>query len=155
MIYSNVGTISSFFLSKASMSNKKLQKLLYYAYSWTLARLNECEVGIENFLFEEKFEAWVHGPVCPPAYHMFKEHGWRDIPMAQAPTDIAQDVLDILEQVWGVYGGYTADELEDISHLERPWIAARAGLSPFDPCNIRIDDKLIYEYFVSAGSHAS
>lgn len=36
-----VTDIVNFFLSRSSMSPKKLQKLLYYAYAWTLSLLND------------------------------------------------------------------------------------------------------------------
>lgn len=34
---SRLNTVAQYFLSKESMSLKKLQKLVYYAYGWTLA----------------------------------------------------------------------------------------------------------------------
>ena len=37
---------------------------------------------------------------------------------------------DILEQVWEVYGGYTANQLEMLSHQEVPWLNARKEISP-------------------------
>ena len=50
-----VDKVIDFFLSKESMSPKKLQKMLYYAYAWTLALLNEDEDHLENKLFDGKF----------------------------------------------------------------------------------------------------
>ena len=44
-----------------SMTNLRLQKLLFYAQAWHLALTNRP-------LFEEDFEAWVHGPVIPSFY---------------------------------------------------------------------------------------
>ena len=40
------------------LSNHKLQKLLYYAQAWYLA-------FEDTPLFDEDFEAWVHGPTIP------------------------------------------------------------------------------------------
>ena len=54
------------------ISNLKLQKLVYYAQAWYLAISDEA-------LFEEDFEAWVHGPVIPELYQEYKSFGWRPI----------------------------------------------------------------------------
>ena len=67
--------VANFFLSKESMSPKKLQKLVYYAYAWTLAILNEDELNIDYTLFDEPLQAWVHGPVCPDLYYDHKCYG--------------------------------------------------------------------------------
>ena len=40
---------------KNPITNKKLQKLVYYSQAWSLVLNNEK-------LFNEKIEAWVHGP---------------------------------------------------------------------------------------------
>ena len=63
-----VSKVANFYLSKQSMSPKKLQKILYYAYAWTLALLNDDEEHLNNRLFDSKFEAWVHGPVLPEVF---------------------------------------------------------------------------------------
>ena len=66
-----VSKVANFYLSKQSMSPKKLQKILYYAYAWTLALLNDDEEHLNNRLFDSKFEAWVHGPVNREIYNRF------------------------------------------------------------------------------------
>ena len=58
---SRLNTVAQYFLSKESMSLKKLQKLVYYAYGWTLALLNESLENMEYHLFPNRIEAWVHG----------------------------------------------------------------------------------------------
>jgi uncharacterized phage-associated protein len=54
------------------VSNLKLQKLVYYAQAWHLAIH-------ETALFEEDFEAWVHGPVIPVLYQKYKQFSWQPI----------------------------------------------------------------------------
>lgn len=61
----SIEEIKNWFLSKESMTPKKLQKLLYYAYSWDMVFENEDIDNLDVFLFNEEFEAWVHGPVIP------------------------------------------------------------------------------------------
>lgn len=54
---SRLNTVAQYFLSKESMSLKKLQKLVYYAYGWTLALLNESLENMEYHLFPNRIEA--------------------------------------------------------------------------------------------------
>lgn len=55
------------------ITNLKLQKLLYYAQGVFSALTGE-------FLFEEDFVAWEHGPVIESIYHEFKGYGRDPIP---------------------------------------------------------------------------
>lgn len=65
----NVYNVADWFLQNTeSVSNKKLQKLVYYAYSWYLVLFNDNVKNLENKFFENKFEAWVHGAVYPELY---------------------------------------------------------------------------------------
>ena len=145
----DVQIIINFFLAKSSLSPKKLQKLLYYAYCWVLALLNERPDNIHIRLFNERIEAWVHGPVIPSVYHTYKSYGGADIPRISHFDDavIPDDILDILNQVWDVYGHYSGNQLEAISHRETPWINARNGLPPYEPCDNLISDACIFLYF--------
>ncbi len=146
-----VEDVVRYFLSKAEMSPKKLQKLLYYAYGWTLALLNESADDIQNRLFSDKFKAWIHGPVIPYIYAKYKEYGWQLIPMVDDfdETVFSPDVLDILNQVWDVYGSYTGNDLETISHREEPWIKARGNTPAYEACSNELSDKDIFDYFNS------
>ena len=144
-----VNDIVVFFLSRGNMTPKKLQKLLYYAYAWTLALLNECAEDICFRLFNEKIEAWVHGPVVPSVYMEYKRYGWNDIPMILENNDdiFSSDVLDVLNQVWEVYGDLSGNELEAISHKEEPWISARKGIPPYATSTEYLSDEVIFRYF--------
>ncbi|SFE88703.1 Panacea domain-containing protein, partial [Peptostreptococcus sp. D1] len=51
-----------------SMSLKKLQKLCWYAYSWFIALNNEPDEENLALLFNNRAEAWVHGPVFRDLY---------------------------------------------------------------------------------------
>ena len=61
--------VADWFLGKDSMSPKKLQKIVYYAYAWVLTLMNESENDLDIKLFDSRIEAWVHGPVIPELYH--------------------------------------------------------------------------------------
>ena len=76
----NSYNIADFFLTKSELTPKKVQKLVYYAYSWFIAINNQSANQIENILFDEIPEAWIHGPVFPSLYLRFKSFNWNEIP---------------------------------------------------------------------------
>ena len=127
----NAQQIADYFLWKANndkraITNKKLQKLLYYAQAWSLAVRN-------RRLFGEKIEAWVHGPAIPAVYFEYKKFGFAPIKKsisARVIERLPKDTKEFLDQVWSVYGKYDAAYLEYLTHSEEPWQKARAGLEP-------------------------
>lgn len=146
----NISDVITWLLSRDSMSPKKLQKLLYYAYSWTLALENEDINQLDNKLFNRDFEAWVHGPVVADVYHDYKKYGFNDIPKVENSNIVfSDDVEDILNQVWDIYGHYTGNELESMTHQEEPWLECREGLSPIEPSRKKISNKTIFSYYLN------
>jgi uncharacterized phage-associated protein len=103
------------------LSNLKLQKLCYYAQGFHLALF-------EKPLFNDRIEAWTHGPVVPDLYHAYKQHGSGAIPMPQgfAIDAIDKDVRELLDEVYDVYGQYSAWKLRNMTHDEAPWVQAFA-----------------------------
>lgn len=141
--------VANWFLSKSNtVTNKKLQKLVYYAYSWYLVFNNESANNIELRMFENKFEAWVHGVVYPELYATYKKYGSGNIPLYVGTLqDFSVDDLDVLNQVLDVYGKFSGNELESICHQESPWKEARKGLPMYEPSNELISDKAIFECY--------
>ncbi|MEQ5975454.1 DUF4065 domain-containing protein [Bacillus cereus] len=138
-----INDVAQYFLSKESMTHKKLQKLSYYAYAWNLTLHNE-------FLFEDKFQAWIHGPVAPNLYQDYKAYGWNNIPQVDAiPASIEENerVKNVLELVYTSYGDFDGDELEFLTHQEAPWINARIGLADHAPSNNELSDDVIKTYY--------
>lgn len=117
--------IADYFLSKtidqedAKITNLKLQKLLYYAQGFHLALF-------EDQLFDEKIEAWMHGPVCVDIYHQFKEHGANIIPCDNCEKDFEKvlnsDQIELLDEIYDVFGQYSGWKLRDMTHEEPTWI---------------------------------
>ena len=143
--------VADWFLSKdkGGISPKKLQKLVYYAYAWTLTLTNDSADKINNRLFEDgKFEAWIHGPVIRGLYAEYANYGFSGITKEPNKTKFTDDVEDILNQVWEVYGKYTADQLESMTHQEDPWKKARKGYSPLENCSNKISDEYIFNYYI-------
>ena len=108
--------------AKRPLTNKKLQKLLYYAQAWSLVLRNKP-------LFDEPIEAWIHGPVVPSVYRRYKEFGFGFIKEKNISSNLPCDeIKELLDEVWQIYGKYDADYLEALSHSESPWIQARSTL---------------------------
>lgn len=114
--------IAEYFLVKTEpdceeyISNLKLQKLLYYAQGFSLAIHNKK-------LFDDPIEAWAHGPVVKALYHEYKESGSKaiDPPDGIDLSIYDKKVQDLLEEVWTVYGQYSAYKLRNLTHDEPPW----------------------------------
>ena len=125
------------------ITHLKLQKLVYYAQAWHLALNNG------STLFEDDFEAWAHGPVCPPLYDRFSSLGFNAIPINAAMDDGSKlnGAKEHLEDVWNVYGKFSAKALERMTHSEEPWIEARGEAGPMDRSNAVISRKTMQLYY--------
>ena len=118
-----VSEIANYFLSLADeeagdlILNLKLQKLVYYAQGFHLTLF-------DYPLFEEPIEAWSHGPVIPELYRAFKKFGSGAIPQPE-DFDLAiidQRSRDLLDEVYNVYGQYSAWKLRNMTHEAAPWL---------------------------------
>lgn len=136
-------------LSKEAMTPKKLQKMLYYCYAWGLVFLNEEADALEHKLFEADFEAWVHGPVHRETYIQYKQYGFLKIPQVDTHDfSFSEEELDVLNQVYDVYGCYSANELESMTHQEEPWLEQRKGLEEYEGTDRVISDESMFCYYV-------
>lgn len=136
--------VSEWFLSKESMTPKKLQKLSYYFEAWCHALFN-C-----SLINDTHFEAWVHGPVSPELYNEYKEYGWNDIEQHKDNSETFEPkALELLQSVWLTYGNKSANELEALTHSEIPWRNARKGLEETEPSNNKISSQDMHEYYLS------
>lgn len=142
-----VDTISNFFLSKKELTPKKIQKLVYYAYAWFIALNNQDPDNIQYSLFDEEPEAWVHGPVFPSLYSKYKDYYWHEVEKGQDVKLENEDLVSFLNNVWEIFGKYSADELEYMTHQEEPWKKARTGLSSVEPSSNKISKKDIFIYY--------
>lgn len=114
--------IAKYFITLASpeqedfITNLKLQKLLYYAQGFYLAMFDKP-------LFTEKIEAWQYGPVVPEIYHHYKQYTSQFIPQPEDfnPEQYDKATQDLLNEVYEVYGQYTAPALRHLTDQELPW----------------------------------
>ena len=79
---------------------------------------------------------------------IYASYGFENIEEPKEQPEFVEDVQDILEQVWEVYGDYSADQLESMTHQEDPWKNARKGLLPLDSSSTLIDDRDIFKYYI-------
>jgi uncharacterized phage-associated protein len=124
----------------ADVANLKLQKLLYYAQAWNL-------VFTDEPLFHETCEAWVHGPVVARVFGEYKTSRWAPIADPIGPAVEDPEIRAHIDNVLEAYGNFGATQLERLTHQERPWIEARAGLAPDEPSRNAISMKSMKEFY--------
>ena len=140
--------VAEYFIKKnqednKGLTNKKLQKLLYYSQAWSLALKG-------RRIFPDNIEAWVHGPTVPAVYHSFKEFGSGEIDTEVEDRDISTLSIEerkLLDSIWEVYGKYEANYLEALTHSEKPWQEARRGLGVLEVSNSIISTKIMKDYY--------
>jgi uncharacterized phage-associated protein len=124
-----------------------LQKLLYFiqgVYSALYGRP----------ILEEDCRAWVHGPVYPEVYELFRDFKYNPIDDARfallewADDTLTNDekrVIDLVVNTFGMYGGKV---LERITHNEEPWMEARKGYGDGIPSNELLPKEQIMKYYI-------
>lgn len=125
-----------------------LQKLLYFSqgiYSALYGRP----------IFMEDCRAWIHGPVYPEVYDLFRDFKYNPIDDARfallegkedALTDDEKRVIDLVLNTFGMYGGKV---LERITHNEEPWKEARKGYGDSIPSSEFLSKERIMKYYVA------
>jgi uncharacterized phage-associated protein len=119
-----------------TLSNQRLNRLLYYAQAWHLAIYDE-------ELFTDGIEAWESGPVVPSVYEAFERID-KAILNNSPPSNTCRAHLDaVMER----YFRMTDDQLDKMIRQEAPWIVARDRIPVDGRIVIRLDEmKLFYRY---------
>jgi uncharacterized phage-associated protein len=103
------------------MTLLKLLKLLYYAEGCHLA------IYKGKSLFGEDIMAWEHGPVVVEVYQAYSGDPY-NLPLSEADIadacHVGKEDQDLLEQVFQVFGQYSAWALRNKTHSETPWLEA-------------------------------
>lgn len=140
----SVFDVAHWFLSKESMSPKKLQKLSYYYYAWGYALYDK------QMIDDTVFEAWIHGPVSPELYRHYKKYVWEKIPQYQGDLyPFSEEEKSLLESIYFTYGDKSANELEALTHQDLPWIKARMGCDPHEACTRPLNPEDMRSYYRS------
>lgn len=134
----NAETVGKYFYNRNNnLSEIQVQKLTYYAYVWSMVINNEK-------LFEEKPQAWVHGPVFRSLYDAMKSRAFYE---NKCDFNFERKTTVILEMVFRLYGKFSGNELESMTHSEIPWIKARNGKSSDERSTEELKDEDIKEYY--------
>ena len=137
--------IANFFINYNSycvdetITNLKLNKLLYFAQGYSLSLYNKP-------LFNENIEAWQYGPVVANVYHKFKSSNKENIAntYGKFSYDIfGSDTIELLLAVINDYGKYSSSKLIEITHEKgSPWYMVYS-----ENANNIIPNNSIKEYF--------
>lgn len=131
-----------------------LQKLLYFiqgVYSALYGRP----------IFAEDCRAWVHGPVYPEVYDLFRDFKYNPIDDARfamlegteaALKDDERKVINLVVDTFGMYGGKV---LERITHNEEPWKNARKGYGGSIPSSEILAKEDIMKYYMEVNQKYS
>jgi uncharacterized phage-associated protein len=145
--------VEKFSISGEPLTNKKLQKILYYVEAWHL-------VYFDSQLFSESPEAWIYGPVYPSVYQKYRKYKANPITIDEDyPIQKINELLEsfnfndekkeFLFSVLKYYGSRSALELEILTHREKPWLDAREGLSDFENSTTLISKETMKNYYNS------
>ncbi len=104
-----------------SITQLKLQKLVYYSQAWSLAFFSKP-------LFDEDFQAWTHGPALESLFQKYKKAKWEALPAPSRRPILDKLTRELLKQVLDTYGQHDAKYLEMLTHREDPWREARGRL---------------------------
>lgn len=131
-------------ISDYTVTNLKLNKLLYYAYGINLV-LNDDEK------VDESPEAWDYGPVFPSVYQAFKKYvnqpieGVHKIPFHADILKNDSKIYEIISATYRKYGSLGEFDLVDRTHADgTPWADTYVpGIK-----NLTINDGIIKDYFI-------
>lgn len=138
--------ISYVFERLEEVTQLMLQKLLYFIQGESYA-LNG------KPMFHENCQAWIHGPVYPEVYDMFRDFKYNPIEDARFAifegvedelTEEERRTIDLVVNTFGEYGGKV---LERITHEETPWKLARKGYADNIASNEPITKESIEVYY--------
>ena len=139
--------VARYILRKNPMcTDKQIQKLTYYAYSWYIVKNNSDAKNIQNRLVEQHPEAWIHGPVF---YDLYEEMTYNRSEFYSRIENIKEETKTFLDKIIKIYGRYTGNQLEDMTHNELPWIEARNGRRPDERSREPLKDNIIFIYYNS------
>lgn len=139
----NVLNVAAYIVDKIdNLTTMKLQKLVYYCQAWSLA-------WDDIPLFEEDFEAWANGPVCP---ELFEKHRGRFVIdksflSEYKNCEFSEEQKNTMDLVLDFYGDREPHWLSELTHKEAPWRNARMGVAPGERCNNIITKENMREYY--------
>jgi uncharacterized phage-associated protein len=116
--------VANYFLFTAQkdgelLSNLKVQKLVYYSQGISLALHGKP-------IFSDPIKAWSYGPVVTALYGRYKKYGMGGIPADPSfkPEKIDLETKKLLDEIYTVFGQFSATRLIDFTHSDQCWKGA-------------------------------
>lgn len=124
------------------VTTMKLQKLAYYCQAWSLA-------WDEVPLFEEDFQAWSNGPVCP---ELFDRHRGqfvidKDRFIDHKDFEFEKYQIETIDSVLDFYSEKDPHWLSELTHKEDPWLHARGRTPMGAPSSAVITKESMQQYY--------
>lgn len=138
--------IAYIFEKQEEVTPLMLQKLLYFIQGIYSALYGKP-------IFEEDCRAWVHGPVYPEVYDLFRDFKYNPIDDARfailkgKAEDLTEDEKRVIDLVANTFGMYSGKVLEKITHNEAPWLEARKGYGDGIPSGALLSKERIMNYY--------
>jgi uncharacterized phage-associated protein len=100
-----------------TITNLKIQKLLYYAQAWYL-------VNYGRRLFDDDIEAWELGPAIRSIYGKWKK--FNSMPIQYTPNGKEGDAFEkhqfeFLVEFYRIFSSFSSTALVSMTHNEDPW----------------------------------
>ena len=128
------------YLQGRTVSNLRLQRLLYFVQAYCLA-------SVGKPCFSTRMEAWDCGPVVPPVYREYRIFGAASIPAASSTSSIvAIEEADrpMLNEMLNRCASLSTTELMRRTHHQNPWKDAY-----HNPLSNEITPTAVEQYFSS------
>lgn len=146
----NIFDIADHILAQSpyGLNNRELQKLLYMAQGFYLAETGEP-------LFQEDFQAWMHGPVNSGVFHKYKRLGYEQIakPSKEILKPISDRAAALILALTVAFGAVGPDKLIEYSHADVPW--ASKYIQDSNIPLTKSDLKTYFENFTSIDDYKS
>lgn len=139
----NIFDVAKYILQKkGKMTTMKLEKLAYYCQAWSLG-------WDELPLFQEDFQAWANGPVCPELFERHRGIFEVDESFLEDTPDYSfnDNEIETMDIVLGYYGDKEPHWLSELTHKEAPWKEARKGVADGLPSNNIISKDSMQQYY--------
>lgn len=141
-IMASVFDVAEYILYKLKTTTAmKLEKLCYYCQAWSLA-------WDDKPLFEEDFQAWANGPICP---ELFNRHRGKFVlsegDIKGSGYKFAPEELETMDAVLEYYGDKEPHWISELTHQERPWREARGFCAPGERCTNVISKESMQDYY--------
>lgn len=134
-----------------SMTNLKLQKLVYIAHGYKLGLCG-------SPLIDEAPQAWKYGPVIHSVYYQFKSYADRtiNIDTSKIRCTLKEEDQTIIADVLDLYGADSAIDLVNLTHeADTPWDEVWNKQKGRRQLFAEIPDELIKNHFLKAVTDSS